>query len=347
MITTYFRSSSYNTHDMCPLQYYIEYNLGWRGDSSIKADKGTIVHKVLEVMALCKKAKQEKKKHIKDDICGTVPVTKYNINELTDIVYKHYVTHVPQHNWRDIDRQDCKDWVWLALQYNDGQFDPRNKTIIDAEPFFDIEIQEPWAAYDYNIDGKNVKGFFGIKGTIDLITKVQPNIYEIIDWKSGGYRKNWVTGKDKELEDFYHDPQLLMYHYAAHKLYNVDQIIVTIFFIRAGGPYTVCFDSSHLKIAEDMLKKKFEEVRADQNPIRNSSWKCTKFCTAGKKTFEGTHIKPMQEFRRGQVTPYGKMMTRCEQVKFLLGKNGMPSVDEMYTMPGHDVMFYKNPGSVE
>jgi len=334
---------------MCPMQFYQEYTLGWRGDSSIKADKGTIVHKVLEVMALCKKAKQDKKKFIKDDICGTVPITGYDINTLTTMVYKYYVKNIPQHNWSPVDLKDCIEWVWLALQYNDGQFDPRHRTIVDAEPFFDISIDEPWAQYTYvnPITGEALTGNLHIKGTIDLITKVQPKIYEIIDWKSGGYRKNWVTGKDKELEDFYHDPQLLMYHYAAHHLYNVDQILVTIFFIRAGGPYTVCFEKSHLKIAEDMLKEKFLKIKKDQDPLRNTSWKCTKFCDAGKKTFEGTHIQAKQEFRRGQVTRYGKTMTRCEQVAFEIGKKGLDAATKEYTYPDHDVTFYKDPGSVE
>ena len=62
----YFRSSSFNSHRMCPMQYYMEYTLGWRGNSGKKADKGTIVHKVLELAALCKKALQEGHKTFED-----------------------------------------------------------------------------------------------------------------------------------------------------------------------------------------------------------------------------------------------------------------------------------------
>ena len=61
MIITYFRSSSYNAHNMCPQQYFIEYNLGWRGLSGQKADKGTIVHKVLEILAFIKMYQQDEK----------------------------------------------------------------------------------------------------------------------------------------------------------------------------------------------------------------------------------------------------------------------------------------------
>ena len=52
IIVTYFRSSSYNTHSMCEQQYFLEYVLGYRGPSGQKADKGTIVHKVLEILAV-------------------------------------------------------------------------------------------------------------------------------------------------------------------------------------------------------------------------------------------------------------------------------------------------------
>ena len=55
IIVTYFRSSSYNTHSMCEQQYFLEYVLGYRGPSGQKADKGTIVHKVLEILAVIKK----------------------------------------------------------------------------------------------------------------------------------------------------------------------------------------------------------------------------------------------------------------------------------------------------
>ena len=37
---------------MCEQQYFGEYVLGWRGPSGQKADKGTICHKVLEILAV-------------------------------------------------------------------------------------------------------------------------------------------------------------------------------------------------------------------------------------------------------------------------------------------------------
>ena len=51
MIVTYIRSSSYNNYDFCQMQYFLTYVLGHRSDSNKKADMGTMVHKVMEILA--------------------------------------------------------------------------------------------------------------------------------------------------------------------------------------------------------------------------------------------------------------------------------------------------------
>ena len=57
---------------MCPQQYFCEYVLGWRGKGGLKADKGTIVHKILEIMCLAKKAEQDGLSSFVDDVIGEV-----------------------------------------------------------------------------------------------------------------------------------------------------------------------------------------------------------------------------------------------------------------------------------
>ena len=58
MDITYFRSSSYNCFNLCQMQYFIEYVLGWENKVGKAATKGTITHKVLEVLAQAKLAEQ-------------------------------------------------------------------------------------------------------------------------------------------------------------------------------------------------------------------------------------------------------------------------------------------------
>ena len=81
-----------------------------------------------------------------------------------------------------------------------------------------------------------------MKGTIDLITKPSEDTLEIIDWKTGR-RLDWATGQEKTQEKLETDPQLMIYFYAAKKLYpEIKNCIVTIFFINDGGPFSVSFN---------------------------------------------------------------------------------------------------------
>ncbi|NDG33103.1 hypothetical protein EB118_23930, partial [bacterium] len=90
MIITYFRSSSYNSHNLCEQQYFFEYVLGWRGPSNKKADKGTIVHKVLEILAVIKQGLQDNKKIVDDDTIGKIDTHKYNLDHIIEQVYQYY-----------------------------------------------------------------------------------------------------------------------------------------------------------------------------------------------------------------------------------------------------------------
>ena len=57
MIVTYIRSSSYNNYDYCQMNI-ITYVLGHQSTSGKKAQLGTVVHKVMEVLASCNKKLQ-------------------------------------------------------------------------------------------------------------------------------------------------------------------------------------------------------------------------------------------------------------------------------------------------
>ena len=70
---------------MCEQQYFIEYVLGWRGPSGQKADKGTIVHKVLEILAVIKKAQQDNLLTIEDDVIGPIDISNYDLDLLESV----------------------------------------------------------------------------------------------------------------------------------------------------------------------------------------------------------------------------------------------------------------------
>lgn len=331
---------------MCEQQYFIEYVLGWRGPSGQKADKGTIVHKVLEILAVIKKAQQDNMLVVEDDIAGNLSTDNYNLDEIITIVYNHYSSASNHHKWTPKDHRDCKDWVYKAINFNHGMFDPRNRDILCPERHFDFEIKKPWAKYSFDTPEGKLEGHLALKGTIDLVTKANDNTIEIIDWKTGK-RLDWATGQEKTQEKLEKDPQLRIYHYAISQLYpNIDHIIFSIYFINDGGPFSICFDKSTLKETEDMLRRKFEIIKATKKPKLHKSWMCSKLCHFGKSTFEqNNNILPILEYRDGQICEQGKPMTKCEQIKHDMELHGMNYVVESYKHQNHSFGSYKAPGS--
>jgi hypothetical protein len=346
IIITYFRSSSYNTHSMCEQQFFMEYVLGWRGPSGQKADKGTIVHKVLEILAFIKQSQQDNIAFFTDDIVGKVNVDDYSLNTIIEKVYKHYSEISTHHKWSIKDYKDCHAWVYKAIEFNDGMFDPRNRQILCPEQHFDFEIKKSWAKYSYDLpDGSKLEGNLALKGTIDLITKVNDKTIEIVDWKTGR-RLDWATGQEKTQEKLEKDPQLRIYHYAISHLYpEIEHIMFSIYFINDGGPFSVCFEKSHLKETEDMLRQKFEYIKKTKKPRLNKSWMCSKLCHFGKTTFENTGIDPIIEYRDGQTCQNGSFMTKCEQVKHDIELYNIDTVVNLYKSPNHTFGSYKAPGS--
>ena len=331
---------------MCEQQYFIEYVLGWRGLSGQKADKGTITHKVLEILAIIKQAQQNKQNNVEDDVIGDIDVNNYNLNTIVEKVYNYYSSKTPHHKWTIKDYKDCHAWVYKAIEFNDGMFDPRNRNILQPEQHFDFVIDKPWAKYSYDLlNGESIDGQLALKGTIDLITLVNDDTIEIIDWKTGR-RLDWATGQEKTQEKLEKDPQLRIYHYAIKHLYpHIKHIIFSIYFINDGGPFSICFDDSDLALTEDMLRQKFEIIKHCKKPKLNKSWMCSKLCHFGKTNFENTCIEPIVEYRDNQVCQKGTCMTKCEQIKHDIELYGIQESMLLYKHPNHTFGSYTAPGS--
>ena len=341
MLITYVRSSSYNNYAYCQMQYFITYVLGHQSISGKKAELGTIVHKVMESLARFKKKDQEKDgrtKYLKinDDAIGTVQRKRGTLYEdstveiLLDLSYAFY-TGESTHRWSDSDKQTCRDLIWKTLEYNEGQFDPRKRDVLAPEPRFDIPIAEDWAKFTYKMpDGKEVKGQLAIKGTIDLVTKVDDDTIEVIDWKTGR-RLDWATGEEKTYEKLCSDPQLLLYNYAISKLFpEYKQAIMSIFFIKDGGPFSMCFDKSDQDKFLNMLKERFQEIQKNNTPrpisSDRSNWKCTKLCHFCKNNWPETEDN------------------MCMYIEKHLKQHGMDKTIANCSREGFDIGFYEAPG---
>ena len=136
MLCTYIRSSSYNNYDFCQMQYFLTYNLGWRGSSGKRADMGTMAHKVMEILAGLKKFEQDnsRKKYlvIEDDKCRKIRIHKdelYTDAFVDELIAKSIDAYgkTSSHKFYRKERQEVKDTVYTFLTHNGGQFDPRKR----------------------------------------------------------------------------------------------------------------------------------------------------------------------------------------------------------------------------
>lgn len=295
MILTYLRSSSYNQYDFCQQAFLMRYVLGFPDVGNKKADKGNIVHKALELMAMKKLAIQNGEAAVADAESGRRwPVDALTPEQAIDTAWDVYTKIRPTpHAWERRDFADCKRWMYDAFAYNGGLFDPMKRTVIWPEKYFDFVIEDERFAYAYVLpDGQRATGYLGLKGTVDLVCEVDhmPGVVEMVDWKTG-MRKDWATGKPKDYDKLMQDPQLRMYHYALNRLLpDADQIYVTIVFIQDGGPFPLPFTKADLPETEAIIAKRFNEIRDNVRPklIINDpvhKWKCSKLCHFGKNNF--------------------------------------------------------------
>jgi len=293
MIITYLRSSSAGSFEWCQHKYFLTYCLGFKDDSNKKAVKGNIVHKALELLANKQLCLQTKTKNFRDDELDKEFDTLLICPEQAiKSAFEFYSKKENTFEWTDKDFEECDKWLWDTLLFKDGMFSPLNRVIVEPEKYFDIELDKPWAKYDFRLmNGETVSGNLRLKGTMDLITRIDSKTIEYIDWKTGE-RKNWSTGKEKGYDDLFDDFQLRLYHYALSKVYpNEENIIVTIFFVKAGGPFSICFHKEDLIETEEMIRKKFESIKKCKTPMRimdlgRDKWKCSKLCKFYKDDFQ-------------------------------------------------------------
>ncbi len=307
---------------------------------------GTMAHKVMEVLAGLKKYQQDhphaKYLRVNDDAIGKFKCgkdalnTEELVNELIDLSVDAYAEK--SHNdFCKADRKDVADTVWTFLTHSDGQFDPRKRDIHFPEPHFDIPIEEDWAKFDYiTPEGETVQGQLAIKGTIDLVTKINDDTIEVVDWKSGR-RMDWATGEVKDYQKLENDPQLLLYYYAISKLYpEFPNRIMSIFFYKDKDgnadpcPFSLCFSKDDEGRFLEMLKNRVEEIRQNNNPQpldpTRKHWKCKSLCHYCKNNWPGTE------------------QNMCIYIQNYLDKHGMEKTVKDCTREGFDIGFYEAPG---
>jgi|14BtaG_2_1085337.scaffolds.fasta_scaffold00392_8 hypothetical protein len=344
MIVTYFRSSSFNNWDFCEQQYYLKYVLGLPDVSGKKAEMGTIVHKVMEILAVAKEGHQNGVYTFTDDALGDFTFSEQELFDdawmdyLLTLSYDYYAGK-SVHKWTKGDKKKCLQWCYTAVTELNCCFDPRKRKIIAAEPHFDFVLPYEWAKFEYEINGEKIEGQLAMKGTIDMVTEERPGILESVDWKTGKCM-NWATGETKGYNCFTKDPQLRIYHYALHKLFpEVEQFIPTIYWINDGGAYTMPYGPKDIKATEEMLRRRFQEIKRSTKPslIANTRqrWKCKTLCGFGKT-----------QHPSGEINPYtGDPHTICSMVAAKIKRQGIERTTIEEKAPGHEFNKYQAPGA--
>lgn len=241
----------------------------------------------------------------------------FDLDEVTELVFKHYQKLNSHLKFESKDLADVISWIQIARTFHNGVFDPSRRNIIAAEKFFDFEIEEPWAAYKFKVGKNQLEGNLRIRGTIDLITEIDENTIEIIDWKTGMYRTVFPTKQLKDQKYFESDTQLQMYFWAVSQLYpQYEHILITIYYINAGGPFTVVFHKHQIPEILLKLKKTFNSIVKTKYPKKNVGWHCN-------------------------ICPHKKGL--CEQIGREVYQLGINKVTEKYFKP-ESFGKYKNPG---
>ncbi len=318
MICCYIRSSLVSSFKSCAHKAFIQYGLGMRDQSGLAADKGNVFHKTMEQLALLKLAQQNGTDSWEDDLLGTVTVQDCeDASSLHNWVYDEYVKSTPHHDWTSSDFTDCKRFLRKALERRSGEYDPRNRTIIQPEQVFDFEVKKPWARYKYPLpDGQFLKGYLGLKGTMDLVSEIDADTYEITDYKTGGmdqYENGYRQPKDQKY--FETDFQLRLYHYAATRLFPDKNLLTTIYYVDKDRTFTKAWDKAVAAETEEMIREKFELITRTNKPKWIAGAKLCDYCSFKIDKMEGSN-KTICQFVHDEVAKHGADATTLKYADY-------------------------------
>lgn len=293
----YLRASTIGAYEDCPFRFFIEYVLGFTGATNFKAVLGSCSHHVLEILAKCRKTGHNK---LKD---------KYtNPDYVTRIAYNRYKKLHPEFNWTEKEYKFCRQQVDNVLQ---SRFNPLTLNVIDTEKQFQIDVKRP----GFGIKGEPGR-YMRLRGTIDLVTELDKDTIELIDYKTGE-RKSWKTGEEKTWDEFFNDIQLRVYDVASKTIYSkYKNRILTIIYTRSGGPFSVSFDLNDAEKTLATLRRYFNTISSDDTPARlkddpnrryKEGFKCKYVCGLGDKFKD----------------PADKGITKCDKYYKILRNNSI------------------------
>lgn len=176
--------------------------------------------------------------------------------------------------------------------------------------------------------------YIGMKKTQCIMVDSPTNTYlcteNFIPTHNTGQRKCWATGKEKTYEVLQQDPQLMFYFLALDKLLPDKHAVMTIYFIRDGGPFSLYFDDETRDKMYDILKDTFKELIENEKPkLIAPSYKCS-WCS----------------FYKNKFADEKDAKNICTTIKDSIESQGMQKTIEEYKNPDFIIGSYHDPGSV-
>jgi hypothetical protein len=289
------RSSSINTYRFCNWKYFLEYVLNCESLSGKAALQGTIIHQVMDWLALSKIKGIKEPEH----------------KNLLERAWNYHIGKNPHIDIRRTtsrgDAADYKKCLNTIEKIKSSMYDPYKLNIIKSESKFNIPVPE----FDDKI----------LSGTIDLIHEIDNDTIEIVDWKSGK-QKDFATMKDKDFYSLMKDVQPRVYHLAAFLLYpQYKNIMVTFYYVNEkDGATTLPFTVEDLPYTIAAIINFIKIVEGDKNIFRNRSWKCRTFCFYGRNNTCNTIWKDRHRYGMKYVEQKYVNLT-VNQQKMLVGIN--------------------------
>ncbi len=267
MIATSARSSLLNSWYFCENKCFLEYNLNIESPANSAADLGNVFHKAAELLNKKQLAIQNNQDEFTEGNNGYKFKTKaVNPKDAVLWAFDYYKTQTGDlHKWGKKELASVHTWMDYLLQ---SAYNPSKLNIFSAERFFDMEIKEDWAKYDFTVQGKKLEGYLRVRGTFDALILHGEDSIEYLDYKTGRPFYDWSKKLTKDVDMLHDDNQLLLYYYSLRKLYpQFKHHAMTLLYLKeGGGPLPCCFGDEEYERAEELIQKTFKNIVATKLP---------------------------------------------------------------------------------
>lgn len=262
----YLSASRLDVFKSCPFKYFLQYHLKLPElkQNTIATHKGSAVHEALELHV----AGHDYLKTLKDYYA------KHKVWEFDN--------RKPGKGFPHPVEKDCTNCQWASKGKKGTVCTIADRFITDFEgcpkPNFEDDLQltsatinEENSVLNRKIIGAEVPfdmvfDRFKVRGFIDLITEIDNETIEVIDYKTGNYTKNG--------EQAFQDLQMRIYSMVCKILYpQYDYVLMTLYYLRK-APVTVTFSREDDAKTKKFLGDAYDKIIASVDPPRFRSFKC-------------------------------------------------------------------------